>query len=229
MRMFVFCCSAPAQPKLTRHSTTSKTDFVVEVDIAEGLISKLLVKSNRPLTSDPVSEEGTFTPVINFESTDYVFFPSDASIVAPTVFMTFADLPDDGTHHIIQIYTVYDGTISANETAKVSEIGYKYKKPARLMGLAVHNAAIVLAVICIVVILLVAAAIFLLVLFLLKYKAASAVGTAAGAQSATATGNGGGEGRGNLWKDPGDGVEWTINKTYDLRTAEIFKAKLGAK
>ena len=27
-----------------------------------------------------------------------------------------------------QIYTVYDGTISANETAKVSEIGYKYKK-----------------------------------------------------------------------------------------------------
>ena len=95
--------SAPGRVRLYTHSSTSKTTFVVQIDIPAGQISRLNISSSLPLAEVPLSDEGYFTSLDPSVSRNFLFYPDDATLVAPTIIVTFSGLPDDGTRFEFEV------------------------------------------------------------------------------------------------------------------------------
>ncbi|XP_063727323.1 uncharacterized protein LOC134854893 [Symsagittifera roscoffensis] len=203
--------TAPMRPILLKHSSTAETTFVMQLDVPRGLVSRIRIRSNLALPTDPLSEEGLLTSLSDATNNDYMFYPHDQSVDGPTFLVTFNDLPDDGTKYKFEVFGLFDGSIDADEASKPAGISYKYKKPNRLLGLPVHEGAILLAAIIILALILLAALVVGAIVLIAKII--SIKSTASQANNAAAE------------NEPPKEVDFGINRTYDLRT-EYLAARI---
>jgi hypothetical protein len=208
-------CTGPSVP-IVREGASK---FELEVENTGGIVSYYLLSLNTGLDEDPTSPDGNIlalgSDVYRFAPKSGVSFPvGSATVVFPK--------QKAGFLFAVQVEAVFLCDFSDGPLVSIAT-NLLVKEPApptKIIGLDPWYFAIVLTIIIVVVLIVIVVAIILLIKLCLHLKA-KRVHPSDGADGENAN-----NGR---WKDPGEGVDYNINKTYDLRTERIAEFNLHRK